>query len=159
MAFRRPLAVTVMYKPCWDFTGNHARLPSIECCLASVHFRRVFVKLLTETNLKHAVSLIHVSLSWGSNKKPPGMAVCCKWGANHLLHFYGEGTPRKLATATQPQFPILLAWVEHMLLNGWGNGNPVSSVCAAPFSNMCSTRANNNSRKLRLSVSLVCPRP
>jgi hypothetical protein len=31
-----------------------------------------------------------------------------------------------------------------------GNSNTISSVCAAPFSNMCSTQADNNSRKLRL---------
>jgi hypothetical protein len=38
---------------------------------------------------------------------------------------------------------LLSAWVEHMF-------NAVSSICAAPFSNMCSTQADNNSRKLRL---------
>jgi hypothetical protein len=32
--------------------------------------------------------------------------------------FYGEGTPRKLATATQPQFPRIVVRLEHMLLNG-----------------------------------------
>jgi hypothetical protein len=35
----------------------------------------------------------------------------------------------------------------------------ISSICAAPFSNMCSTQTDNSSRKLRLPVSLVCPRP
>jgi hypothetical protein len=49
----------------------------------------------------------------------------------------GEGTLRKPATATQPQFPrilISLSWT-HV------------------------TQADKNSRKLRLPVSLVCPRP
>jgi hypothetical protein len=35
----------------------------------------------------------------------------------------------------------------------------VSSICAAPFSNMCSTQADNNSQKLQLPVSLVCSCP
>jgi hypothetical protein len=35
----------------------------------------------------------------------------------------------------------------------------VSSMYAAPFTNMCSTQAHKSSRKLRLPVSLVCPRP
>jgi hypothetical protein len=34
--------------------------------------------------------------------------------------YKGEGTPRELATATQPQFPriVISLRVEHMLLNG-----------------------------------------
>jgi hypothetical protein len=39
----------------------------------------------------------------------------------------------------------------------------VSSICAAPFSNMCSTRADNNSRKSRLRCGCqfpwLCPQP
>jgi hypothetical protein len=35
----------------------------------------------------------------------------------------------------------------------------VSSICAASFRSTCSTQSANNSRKLRLPVSLVCPRP
>jgi hypothetical protein len=35
----------------------------------------------------------------------------------------------------------------------------VSSICAAPLSSTCSTQADNNSRKLRLPISLVRPRP
>jgi hypothetical protein len=35
----------------------------------------------------------------------------------------------------------------------------VSLICAAPFSSTCSTQSDNNCRKLRLPVSLVCPRP
>jgi hypothetical protein len=31
-----------------------------------------------------------------------------------------------------------------------GNRNAVFSICVAPFSNMCSTQADNNSWKLRL---------
>jgi hypothetical protein len=33
----------------------------------------------------------------------------------------------------------------------------VSSICAAPFSNMCSTQANKNSRKLRLRCGCQFP--
>jgi hypothetical protein len=61
------------------------------------------------------------------------MFVDLTWFANAIT--LGDGTPRKLATATQPQ------------------------ICAAPFSNMCSTQADKNSQKLRLPVSLMCPRP
>jgi hypothetical protein len=32
----------------------------------------------------------------------------------------------------------------------WGNGNAVTLICAAPFSNMYWTQADKNSRKLRL---------
>jgi hypothetical protein len=39
---------------------------------------------------------------------------------------------------------LLSAWVEHMLLNG-----AAQTEETAPFSNMCSTQADNNSRKLR----------
>jgi hypothetical protein len=35
----------------------------------------------------------------------------------------------------------------------------VSAICVAPFSNMFSTQADRYSRKLRLLVSLLCPRP
>jgi hypothetical protein len=35
----------------------------------------------------------------------------------------------------------------------------VSSISASPFSSTGSTQSNNNSRKLRLSVSMVCPLP
>jgi hypothetical protein len=64
----------------------------------------------------------------------------------------------------QPQFPriiISLSWthVTEWRSANWGNCVAVSSICAAQFSNMCSTQADNNSRKLRLPVSLVCPRP
>jgi hypothetical protein len=67
----------------------------------------------------------------------------------------GESTPRKLVTATQPQFPrivISLSWahVTEWSSANWGNYVTVFLICAAPFSNMCSTRADNNSRKLRM---------
>jgi hypothetical protein len=56
----------------------------------------------------------------------------------------GEGTPRKLATATQPQFPRIIisrSWIHvtEWSSANWGNSNTVTSICAAPFSNMCST--------------------
>jgi hypothetical protein len=35
----------------------------------------------------------------------------------------------------------------------------VSSICTAQFGSTYSSRADNNSRKLLLPVSLVCPRP
>jgi hypothetical protein len=78
--------------------------------------------------------------------------------------YKGEGTPRKVSTATRLQFPriiISLSWthVTEWSSPNWGNCIDVSSICDAPFSNMCSTQADKNSRKLRLPVSLVCPRP
>jgi hypothetical protein len=68
---------------------------------------------------------------------------------------WGEGTPRKLETPTQPQFSrtvISLSWahVTEWSRAYWGNGKAVSLICAAPFSNMCSTHADNSSLKLRL---------
>jgi hypothetical protein len=74
----------------------------------------------------------------------------------------GRGTPRKLATATQPQFPrtvTTLSWthVTEWSSANWGNDNAVSSVSVAPFSNMCSTQADNSSRKLRLRCGCQFP--
>jgi hypothetical protein len=39
----------------------------------------------------------------------------------------------------------------------WGNGNIVSSRCAAPVNNMCSTQADNSSRKFRLRCGCQFP--
>jgi hypothetical protein len=56
---------------------------------------------------------------------------------------------------------LLSAGVEHMLVNGAAQTEdialPFSSICAAPFSNMCSTQADNNSRKLRLRCGCQLP--
>jgi hypothetical protein len=73
-----------------------------------------------------------------------------------------EGTPRKLATATQLQFPrnvIRLSWTRGTKWSSanWGNGNTIASVCAAPFSSTCSTQSNNNSQKLRLCCGCQFP--
>jgi hypothetical protein len=38
-----------------------------------------------------------------------------------------------------------------------GNGNPISSICVAPVSNMCSAQADNSSRKLRLRCGCQFP--
>jgi hypothetical protein len=77
----------------------------------------------------------------------------CSWYA-----IKGECTPRKLATATQLQrnrnFPELLSVeVQHMLLNG----SAQIEETALPLSNMCSTQADNNSRKLRLRCGCQFP--
>jgi hypothetical protein len=73
-----------------------------------------------------------------------------------------EGTPWKLATATQPQFPRVvtsLSWthVTEWSSSNWENYVAVSSICAAPFSNICSIQAGNNSRKLRLRCGCQFP--
>jgi hypothetical protein len=74
----------------------------------------------------------------------------------------GEGTPRKLAGATQPQFPrivISLSWTQVTEWSSayWGNCVAVSSICAAPFSNIRSSQADKNSRKLRLRCGCQFP--
>jgi hypothetical protein len=72
-----------------------------------------------------------------------------------VLNCRGGGTPRKLATATQPQFPrtvISLSWthVTKWCSVNWGNCVTVSTICAAPYGKMCSAQAYNSSMKLRL---------
>jgi hypothetical protein len=74
----------------------------------------------------------------------------------------GEGTPRKLATATQPQFPrivISLSWTHVIIWSSanWGDCVAVTSICATPFTNKCSTQADNSSRKLRLRCGCHFP--
>jgi hypothetical protein len=73
-----------------------------------------------------------------------------------------ENTIRKPATATQLQFPrtvISLSWthVTEWSSANCGNDNAVSSFCAAPFSNMCSTQADNSSRKFQLRCGCQFP--
>jgi hypothetical protein len=71
-----------------------------------------------------------------------------------IVHFKGEGTPRKQTTATQPQFPrtiISLSWthVTEWSSANWGNGNTVSSISAA--------QADNSFRKLWLRCGCQFP--
>jgi hypothetical protein len=79
------------------------------------------------------------------------VAVFSIWAAPSTLVMK---TPRILATAIsetcyQPQLNTCY-WMEKCKL--------VSSVCASPFSNMCSTQADDNSRKLRLLCDRKFPR-
>jgi hypothetical protein len=53
----------------------------------------------------------------------------------------------------------MLRFLEVEFLNLFWSCIAVSSICDAPFCNMCSAQADINSRKLRLLVSLFCPRP
>jgi hypothetical protein len=63
----------------------------------------------------------------------------------------GGVTPRKLATATRPQFPrTILRCLEVEFLSLSESYVAVSSICTAPFSNTCSSQTDNNSRKLLL---------
>jgi hypothetical protein len=59
---------------------------------------------------------------------------------------------------------LLSALVEQMLLNGAAQIEEMATqflqfALHHSVSNMCSTQADKNSRKLRLPVSLVCPGP
>jgi hypothetical protein len=62
---------------------------------------------------------------------------CCQPELN-TCYWMKQRKLRKLATATQPQFPrtvVSLSWthVTEWSSANWGNGNAVSSICAAPF--------------------------
>jgi hypothetical protein len=52
---------------------------------------------------------------------------------------------------------LIGSWTREWSSANWGNGNTVSSVCAAPFSNICSIQADINSRKLRLRCGCQFP--
>jgi hypothetical protein len=101
-------------------------------------------------------------LSWVSRGLTPRRNGWRQTANRKVTLTLGEGTPRKLATATQPQFPrtvISLSWTHITEWSSayWGNDNTVASVSAALFSNMCSTQADNSSRKLRLRCGCHFP--
>jgi hypothetical protein len=53
--------------------------------------------------------------------------------------------------------PFVLRCLETEFLSLSVSCDAVSSICAAPFTNMCSTRADNNSRKSRLRCGCHFP--
>jgi hypothetical protein len=70
-------------------------------------------------------------------------------GMATLAHFSHESRPRHLRRGHTKETGNRSA--------NWGNCIAVSSICAAPFSIMCSTQADNNSRKLRLRCGCQFP--
>jgi hypothetical protein len=100
-------------------------------------------------------SVSTVTGHWLSNWKPNpkrGWIVLFRHYVQTCMdinHTQAEGTPRELATATQPQFPRIVISLSWTHVSEWSNA--VSSICAAPVSKMCSTQADNISHGVRLS--------
>jgi hypothetical protein len=67
----------------------------------------------------------------------------------------------QLMVGSERRWDAFVGWpIETTCAHGWPSDFPsvaVSSICAAPFSNMCSTQADNNSRKLRLRCGCQFP--